>query len=484
MISLIGWNRLRQRLVLAFVGMVLVSGGVLALFAGIQFRDFVLTEAVNNLTNTALSLASDLTETLEDGTSVGRSAAFQQFLETQANQIGASITLLDAGGNFVASSQTTESDLNPQAINTAQTNLIGTSRNQNTNNVETIYVAAPIVYENTRVAIIQLSRSTEHEWEQIRRQWTWLLLTVTSVTIAAFLLASWISATMIRPLNQLQTTVAHYAQGDLSTRFSGSSLHEIQTLGDNFNQMATELQSMIDEQRLFASNASHELRTPLASMKVRTELLVSGELDTETQQQYLVDVDEEVTRLGGLIEDLFLLSRIASDRLEAGQEQIDIRRLAGTVLSTLQPRIDQKNLQVTFITPDSLPNLQANTNHIRTVFRNILDNAIKYTPEGGSVRCEIVQHEDTVCIEVTDTGIGIQPDELAQITKHFYRSDTARYHKIIGHGLGMALVQSITSLYGGELHVWSEGDGKGTQVRVSFPQSPAMGTRATSGRGL
>ena len=104
------------------------------------------------------------------------------------------------------------------------------------------------------------------------------------MTLFALLLASWLAITLTRPLRQLQLSVNKYASGDLSERFSQSAPYEIQILGDNFNTMASELQSMIDEQRLFASNASHELRTPLASMKIRSELLISDQLDNDVQR--------------------------------------------------------------------------------------------------------------------------------------------------------------------------------------------------------
>lgn len=461
-------KRLRTRLVLAFVGMVLLSTGSLAIVSGLQFRDFVFAEAQNDLTTETLSLASSLTETLENFSSARRSTAFQQYLNTQAQQIHANIIVLDANGNFAIGNETANPDFSGQEIFEATNNRVGTDKRTNDNS-EMIYTAAPVIYENSRIAIIQLSRQTTEQQEQIQQQWLWLALTVTVVTGLAFLFASWLSITLTKPLSQLQATVARYAKGHLSERFQQKAPYEIQALGDDFNTMAQELQSMLDEQRLFASNASHELRTPLASMKIRTELLLSDELDRDIQQQYLIEVDEEVTRLGGLIEDLFLLSRLDSDRLTIGHEAVDIRRLAGAVYRLMQAHIEQKSLQFTLDIADNLPNIQANTNHIRTILRNIVDNAIKYTPEGGTIIWSLRENNEQLCVVISDTGIGIKADDLEKITKRFYRADQAHSRTITGHGLGMALVQSIVTLYGGTLDIASDGEGRGTQVSVMLP---------------
>ncbi len=462
-------KRLRTRLVLAFVGMVFISGFSLAVFAGTQFQEFVYAQAESELMNETLSLTSSLTETLEHLDSARGSSSLQNYLYEEAIDFGGSITVLDANGELIMSTAASDKiEANGQEVISAQDNIVSANRRM-TNHTEMIYVAAPVIYETSRIGIIQLATPTTQEQAQIQQQWIGLLVTVFVVTVFAFLLASWLAVTMTRPLGQLQSIVAKYAGGDLSERFKQKAPYEIQTLGDDFNSMAQELQSMIDEQRLFASNASHELRTPLASMKVRTELLLSDELDSKTEEQYLREVDEEVTRLGGLIEDLFLLSRIDSDRLEVGHEQVDVRRLAHAVVHTMQPRIEQKQLDFELEIRDDLPSIQANTNHIRTILRNIVDNAIKYTPDGGTIRWNISQNAYRLCISVTDSGIGIDTDDLAKITNRFYRADQAHSRTISGHGLGMSLVESITVLYGGELTIQSEGEGKGTEVRVELP---------------
>ena len=463
------WNRLRTRLIIALVGMVLLSGGALAAFSGIQFRDFVYAEAENNLATATLSLTTNLSETLENINEIQNNPAFQNFIDAQATQLESNIVILNPNGHSIVTSSNAVLDVTGNDVQAANNNQVGTDRRLNANNVETIYAAAPVIYENNRIATIQLFRTTEREQTQIQQQWTLLAVTVLSITLIALIVASWLSITLTRPLSQLQGTVAQYASGDLSERFTQAAPYEIHTLGENFNQMAGELQAMIDEQRLFASNASHELRTPLASMKIRTELLLSDELDAATQTQYLHEIDEEVIRMSGLIEDLFLLSRIDTDRLELGQEQVDIHRLVMSVYNNVQTRIEQKQITLTRDFAEQLPNLKANNNHIRTIIRNVVDNAIKYTPNGGNINWSLQQQNNHIHMIVRDSGIGITDDDLGKITKRFYRADLARSQETPGHGLGLSLVQSITDLYGGQLHIRSEGAGKGTQVAVQLP---------------
>ena len=163
--------------------------------------------------------------------------------------------------------------------------------------------------------------------------------------------------------------------------------------------MAQQVESMIEEQRAFASNASHELRTPLTTIRLRSEALREGTLDAETEEKYIAEIDDEVTRMGSLVNDLILLSRLDSGRAELGSDEVEIAPLVHGLLRELQPQIEQKELAVTVNIPPNLPTVAANPNHLRVVLHNVLSNAVKYTPANGQIslamggRCRQHSHD-------------------------------------------------------------------------------------------
>ena len=138
--------------------MVLLSMGLLAIVSGLQFRDFVFAQAENSLTTTTLSLGADLTETLEELSSVQQSRTFQQYLDAQAEQLNVNITILNPNGEFVVANSSANTDLTGQEIISAQNDLLGVDRRMSANS-EMIYVAAPVRYENSRIAIIQMGNA-------------------------------------------------------------------------------------------------------------------------------------------------------------------------------------------------------------------------------------------------------------------------------------------------------------------------------------
>jgi len=244
--------------------------------------------------------------------------------------------------------------------------------------------------------------------------------------------------------------------------------------------MADRVTAILDEQRAFASNAAHELRTPLTTIRLRTESLRSGSLEPTTTEQYITEIDNEAKHMSGLVDDLFLLSQLDSKRLPIGSEQIDALRLARKVCSELGPLAEQKSVVVTLDEPTTLlPPTQTTIGHLHMVIRNLLENAIKYTPQNGQVRIRLSSHSagknlvgtrQYLQIEISDTGQGIAQEDLLRITQRFYRDAKARSRQAAsGSGLGLALVDSIIKLYSGHLRITSPGSNQGTIATVLWP---------------
>ena len=236
----------------------------------------------------------------------------------------------------------------------------------------------------------------------------------------------------------------------------------------------TDLRRLERMRQDFVANASHELKTPLASIKAYTETLLDWALtDDSVNRRFLERIDEQVERLNLLILDLLSLAR-----LESGQEffehgPLGLVPVLESCIEAHRGRAEAKNLVLTFdpghLDGDTL--VLADEEAVRQIFDNLIDNAIKYTPEGGRVRMACSPAPDAVSVEVADTGIGIPRDELPRIFERFYRVDKARSRELGGTGLGLSIVKHLISSIRGQISVTSR-VGSGTRFTVRLPRCP------------
>ncbi|MBZ0297910.1 MAG: cell wall metabolism sensor histidine kinase WalK, partial [Anaerolineae bacterium] len=308
----------------------------------------------------------------------------------------------------------------------------------------------------------------------VLQRWLALGLVFIILTSLALSAALWLSRSIIQPLYKLRDSAVRLSKGDFTHRVAYSGTDEVGEVALAFNEMAQEVESMIEEQRAFASNTSHELRTPLTTIRLRTEALRTDKtLDGATTQRYIQEIDNEVARLSDLVQDLTLLSRFDAGRSELGQDEIDFVRLAHSLQQQFVPQTNDHHIHITLQLPAQPMLVKASLNHLLVVFRNLLDNAIKYTPNGGEITWEIKEAGDTILNVIHDTGQGIALEHLPHLFERFYRADKARTRNMPGTGLGLALVKSIVDAYGGQIRIESDGIGQGTTVYVSWPREAA-----------
>jgi two-component system sensor histidine kinase VicK len=208
-------------------------------------------------------------------------------------------------------------------------------------------------------------------------------------------------------------------------------------------------------------------------MRLRTEaLLHDPDLDDVARRQYIEEIDTELVRMSSLIQDLILLSRFDAGRAILGEEEIDFIRFAQSTTNLLKSRTDEKVMDWQLILPEDAPpaSVQGSLNHLSIVFRNLLDNALKYTPAGGHISWQIEVDEIYIISTIRDNGQGIEAEHVAHIFDRFFRGDKARSRKIQGIGLGLALVKAIIDIYQAKIEVTSDGKDQGTTVIVHWPK--------------
>jgi two-component system, OmpR family, phosphate regulon sensor histidine kinase PhoR len=237
----------------------------------------------------------------------------------------------------------------------------------------------------------------------------------------------------------------------------------------------TELRRLAQVRTEFVANVSHELRTPLTAIQGYVETLLGGALDEpDNARRFLEIVQRQTERLGRLINDLTELSNIELGKVTLLLAPTRLDELLDSVLAVVLPRARAGDVTVTARLPEGLPAVRADRDRLAQILINLLDNAVKYTPKGGSITIGAAETAEPgmIAVTVVDTGIGIPPTDLPRVTERFYRVDKARSRDLGGTGLGLAIVKHLVLAHGGELEIESE-VGRGTTVRFTLPMSDA-----------
>jgi signal transduction histidine kinase len=273
---------------------------------------------------------------------------------------------------------------------------------------------------------------------------------------------------MISPLREMAAAAQAMAKGDYSRRVMETSRDEVGDLARSFNRMASDLAEVDQMRRDLVASVSHELRTPLGALQAALENVVDGVEEPDHAQ--LETMLRQAERLGRLVEQLLDLSR-----LEAGVVPLEARPFE--LLPLLQQAVHEAELHGTQSSPKRVAfdlavapaglTLNGDPERVHQVVANLLDNAMRYSPEGGVVDVRAREAGGEVIIEVGDSGPGIPPAEAARVFERFHRVDTARAHDG-GTGFGLAIVRWIVDLHGGSVKV-EEGTPSGCRMVVALP---------------
>jgi two-component system phosphate regulon sensor histidine kinase PhoR len=232
-------------------------------------------------------------------------------------------------------------------------------------------------------------------------------------------------------------------------------------------QDLTELRNLQTTRRDVIGNISHEFRTPLAGIKAMVETLRDGAVDdTEAARDFLARIDSEVDRLTQLVAELTELSRIETGKTGMKKEPLDLNQLVNEVISQLSPQAERQKIAISQDFTADLPSVPADRDRVRQVIANLVYNAIKFTPAGGMITITSRALEDSVVVDIIDTGIGIPKEDLPRVFERFYKGDKARAGE--GTGMGLAIAKHVVEAHGGSIWVRSE-EGNGSTFSFSLP---------------
>ncbi len=231
----------------------------------------------------------------------------------------------------------------------------------------------------------------------------------------------------------------------------------------------TEERGLEKIKRDFVSNVSHELRTPLANIKGYTETLLDGALEDKTNlRNFLAVIDKHASRMTRLIDDLLILSKLEAHEVPVSFSPVEIKEVISSAIQGLEKQAEGKGITLSCICMKNQLNINADRERIEQILINLIDNAIKYTPEGGKVSVSAFTTDSGIQVDVEDTGIGIPEKNIPRIFERFYRVDKARSRELGGTGLGLSIVKHIVLTHKG--NVWVESKlGKGTKLSFVIP---------------
>ncbi len=254
---------------------------------------------------------------------------------------------------------------------------------------------------------------------------------------------------LVRPLRQMMVLAERIAQGDYSQRLRTRGQDEIGRLADSLNRMATSLQRTEALRRDLVANVAHEVRTPLSTLRGYLEALRDGVAPVNSE--ILDSLHEEVLRLGRLVDALHQLSQFDARVSRLQRASVDLPALVHGMVAVCGPEFARRRMTVREVHDPQIPQIEADADLIGQAFRNLLDNALRYAPEGAAVTVATALLDGAVRVEVQNTGEGIAPEDLPHIFERFYRGEKSRSRETGGAGIGLALVQEIARAHGGNV---------------------------------
>ena len=336
-----------------------------------------------------------------------------------------------------------------------------------------LYAAPFNLDSRTRIAMV-VGRPTR----EIRNMLSIFRVVIIYSALGVLLLAGFggmfLANRTLKPVDHITDIAREIGEGDLSRRIDIHSQDEMGRLASTLNWMIARLEEAFQKQRQFAADASHELRTPLAIIQAESSLALDRRRTQSEYRRSLELVSQEVNYMSDIIGKLLLLAREDAASEPAEFQEVNVKDLITELSSDLEALAQEKSVAFSLGSMDDLT-VKGDRFKLRQLFLNILDNAIRYTPSGGSVSSSLMRKNGSALVSISDTGIGIPAEDLPYIFDRFYRVDKARSRSNGGLGLGLAIASSIARLHGGAIEVESQ-VGKGSIFHITLPlqESPMV----------
>ncbi len=458
------FRSLANQLLITYLIVITFALAAVSFWALVAIRKESLTDLQNTLEVEAVNLGLEIDNDLELDSPKSR-LRIQSAVDRRATRLGVAIVVVDSDGRLLADSSEPRPQENlakEQEINEALAGVISKSTRSDPESLKNwMYVACPVRSSGTTTGVIRVGVPLTDIERRLKKDLFVFLEIIFATGVVTVLISLWLAKRVNRPLIEMSALAKQISiSGDFSAFLPVRRQDEIGELCLSFNQMIGRLREQERVRQEFISNASHELKTPTMAIGSVVEALQAGAAeDPKLRHQFLGSLERLVDRQTSLIQDLLDISKLDSGGETGWQEDVNMAQLVSDSVEQIRPQADKKELAIsTQFEASGAQDLvvAGNTSQLQRALINILTNAVKYTPAGGSITIVVrALSSDRLEIRIQDTGSGIDAFDLPHIFDRFYRADKARTRETGGTGLGLAIVREIVARHHGTVEVES-----------------------------
>jgi heavy metal sensor kinase len=317
------------------------------------------------------------------------------------------------------------------------------------------------------IAVLAVGRSTDTVGEVLERFINILIIAALATMALAGIGGFFMASRVLKPVERIRQTAQEIEESDLSRRIEAGGEDELGRLVSTLNLMIGRLETAFGRQRQFTADASHELRTPLAIVQAESTLALRKKRTPDEYRKSLEMISQEADHMSAVVGKLLYLARIDAGKEQVNFEKINLKDVLAEISSDVETLAGEKGLEFRL---GSMEDLWVEGDRVRLeqLFLNLLENAIRYTPDGGVVSAAMARDGKQAVIAIKDTGIGISKEHMPHLFERFYRVDKARSRAEGGAGLGLAICKHIVQVHHGKIEVQSK-VGKGSIFSVFLP---------------
>jgi heavy metal sensor kinase len=459
---------IRFRLIAGYTGLITVVVLVFGAYTYMKVNTYLRLVLEQSLLRRAEAIASELKTNIGQIREAALAKEVQERYTPEQNDRFIRLSERDAGAFYVSGQPIDRSFVASQVpVTTDWPSKPATYVVEAGGGSKLLLVAVPVASPEHQY-LVELGFSQQGNDRVLRGLLATLFIGLPVVAIVAVAGGSVLLQSALRPVRDMIDKANEISHRELDARlpvhYTGDDLER---LSITLNQMITRLEESFLNSRRFTSDASHELRTPLTIMRGELEQLLTRKDIPDSIGERISSLMEETDRLIGIAEGLFALSRLDAGEAHREHVRADLGELAAATADQMSLLAEEKGIELTCVRHSSAAVI-GDSSRLKQIIVNLLDNAIKYTPDNGKIHLDIRAEKRQAWLEVSDTGEGVPRAELTKIFDRFYRADAVRSTAIEGAGLGLSIVRSICSAHGGTVHAENLAGG-GCRFTVKLP---------------
>ena len=398
----------------------------------------------------------------------------QKHLQLLNQKLDTRVTVIRRNGVVIADSEEDPANMEnhgsrPEVLAATSGEYGVATRFSNTLGMKMMYLALPVQLEGQLVGYVRTSLPLLLVEKRVKQSQSSIAFGVVFVIVTTLLLGLFFLKKLSVRLTEMTTVAESMAQGNYDQNIAISRSDEIGKLASALNQLAKSARDLEGIRRDFIANVSHELKTPITAVRGLIETIIEDEeMSDASQERFLSKIQDQSIRLSSIVADLLELSQLESGKGILEKESFNLNEVINSTVISLMQVAESSNIRVGVKLPEDPLILFGDKNSLFQVIRNLLENALKYSPKDAAVRICLYQENEKAVIEVQDWGIGIKQQDQDRIFQRFYRVDKARSRELGGTGLGLSIVKHIVLAHSGEISVESD-FGLGSIFRVFLP---------------